>query len=103
MPVELHELGAWQLAGPQGDERLKADGRERDAECAADHGQHRALGEALSQELATSRAESGAQGQLAMSRDGTCKKKTRDIGTRDEQHQENGAEEQPERGPDVAD
>ena len=70
---------------------------------AADQAEDHALGEQLADQAAATGAERGPHGDLALARRRAREQQVRDVHARDQQHEADGAEQQPERASQVAD
>ena len=74
---------------------------ERDAQQTADDAEHAAFGEALTRQPSPARAKRRSHGELPLPRHRASEQKARDVRARDEQHDTDGAEQQPQRRADV--
>ena len=95
--------GARRTTWPEQHKWADANRGDHDAEHASEQAQHKALGQTLPDQSAPRRAEGSAQTELTLARDGTRQQQTGDVCDRDQEHQADGAEQQPERRPDIPD
>ena len=102
MPVEPDLLGARQPAGPERHKRANADSRQQDSEHASEKRQHRALGQALAHQPAAARAERHAHGKLPLAGNRARQQQAGHIHARNQQHQADRTQQQPERGPHIS-
>ena len=102
MPIEPDLLSARQTAWPERYKRADTHGCKPHTEQASGKSQHRALGEALAHQAAAARTERSAHGEFALARDCASNKQAGHIDARNQHHQADRAQEQPERGPDIS-
>ena len=95
MPIELDLLSARQTARPEHQKWADANGCEHHTEDASGERQHCALGQTLAHQAAPSRPESHAHRKFTLARDRACQEQTGYIHTRNQQHQADGAQQQP--------
>ncbi len=96
--VEPHVgLGRQRAVRHQEQDAFQDGRRERDAERPSDRRQHEALDEQLPHDLPARRAERRAQRELALTGGAARQQQVRDVGAGDEQHESDGAEQQPQR------
>jgi hypothetical protein len=85
------------------DQQLDAAIRQRGAEDAADECDQQRLRHQLPRHLSRFGAKRETDGQLLLTRLGTHQEQVRDVRARNEEHESNGAEQNPQHGADVAD
>ncbi len=101
--IERDLVQARQLRRLQVDQQLNAAIRERDAEHAAEHGDRQRLRHQLPGDLPRFGAERETNRQLLLTRLGAHEKQVRDVRARHEQHESDGAKQDPQHAADVAD
>ena len=79
------------------------DGREQKPEHASGKPQHRAFGQTLAHQAAPARAQRHAHGQFPLARNRARQQQAGDVRAGNQQHQADRAQQQPQRGPDIAD
>jgi hypothetical protein len=102
MPIEMDFVSARQAARPEEDERANPDGCQQDAERTPEQAQHRALGQTLPDQTTSASSERYAHSEFTLTRNGARQQEAGDIDASDQQDQGDGAEQQPERGTDIA-
>ena len=95
--VDSDFTGARQAPGPHRHERAHAGRRDQRAECSASYAEDSAFRQALADQATPARTECGAHRELPFARGGASEQQARDVHARNEQHQADGGEEQPQR------
>src|SRR6185369_11440934 len=96
------DADAGDVAGVQRQQAADAEQAEEEAKRAADHGEQHAFGKELLDDAAAAGADGGADGDFARADGGAGQQKVGDVGAGNEEHATHRAQQNHERGADVA-
>ena len=102
-PIDANRLHPRESVWHERYERLKARPRDREPDDARDHGKNEAFGEYLLEDSPASCPQSGTQRELASPCLPAQQQQVGDVGTCDQQHEANGAEQCQHRRANIAD